>query len=65
MFREYARALLFSRPRSQRMRVTIGSRPAAFGGRISPVNFRDLNTAPMGALPPILEAISMVPSGVA
>jgi hypothetical protein len=47
------------------MRVTIGSRPAAFGGRISPVNLLDLKTAPMGALPPILDAISMEPSGVA
>ena len=46
------------------MRVTIGSRPRAFGCRISPVRIRDLNTVPSGAFAPILEATSS-PSEVA
>ena len=47
------------------MRVTLGSRPGAFGGNTSPVRIRDLKTAPNGALAPIFEATSIVPSGVA
>ena len=50
-----------SRPRSQRMRVTIGSRPGASGGTISPVRRRSLKTAPLGAEPPIFSAISSSP----
>jgi len=47
------------------MRVTIGSRPGAFGGNTSPIRIRDLKTAPNGGLAPIFEATSIVPSGVA
>jgi len=47
------------------MRVTIGSRPGAFGGNTSPVRIRDLKTAPSGALAPIFEATFIVPSSVA
>src|SRR5439155_503972 len=53
-----------SSPRNQRMRVTIGSRPGESGRTISPVRRRSLNTAPSGALSPILFAISNRPSGV-
>jgi hypothetical protein len=56
--------ILRSRPRSQMMRVTIGSRPGELGCTISPVRRRSLKTAPEAAPSPILVATSISPSGV-
>ena len=47
------------------MRVTIGSRPGAFGTKISPVGLRSLNTIPGGAPSPIFFATAKRPNGVA
>ena len=46
------------------MRVMIGSRPGAFGRRISPVIRRWWNTAPSGAWSPIFCATAIEPIGV-
>src|SRR5438067_2515510 len=53
-----------SSPRSHMIRVITGSRPGAFGLRISPVKRRLRNTAPSGAWSPIFSATWRKPSGV-
>src|SRR2546423_2919819 len=52
------------RPFSQIIRVITGSRPGAFGWRISPVNRRLRKTAPTGAWSPVFSANWRKPSGV-
>ncbi len=47
-----------------RMRVTMGSRPGAFGRRISPVGLRLLKTMPGGRPLPIFLATRIFPTGV-
>src|SRR6516164_6279652 len=65
MNRLNALRLRYSKPLSQIILVTIGSRPGASGRKISPVRRRFLKTAPSGAPAPIFFATSIRPSGVA
>lgn len=54
-----------SKPRRQRIRETIGSRPGELGLTISPVARWQWNFIPGGAVPPTFLAISIFPKGVA
>src|SRR5262249_17104821 len=64
MQRLKACAFWASSPANQMIRVVTGSRPGAFGRRISPVHRRLWKTAPTGALLPIFFATMREPRGV-